>query len=140
MNNDQDKFQVTLSIEVQDIQDIVEVDSTFQVPFILSLSWKDARLTYKNLKSNLEQNLLSETEMDEIGGIWIPTALFRNTNEKHTTVVDKKTYTKIKRLDGPGIDNNRRSLLSNHENTFLHNGAQHLLIMDKYYREIFRCE
>ena len=45
----QEKVKVGLSIEVMDIQDITEVDKTFQVPFTLYLSWNDGRLQYKNL-------------------------------------------------------------------------------------------
>ena len=78
-----------------DIQNINEVEKTFQVPFILSLSWFDSRLRYKNLKEDEVFNLLSKTEKSTI---WLPIVIFKNTNEKYTTIVDEKTYIQIKKF------------------------------------------
>ena len=59
MIENHEKVRVGLSIEVMDIQDITEVDKTFQVPFMLYLPWNDGRLQYNNLNRDKEFNLLS---------------------------------------------------------------------------------
>ena len=92
-----------LSIEVKDIQDIEEMSKTFQVPFTLFLSWFDSRIQYKNLKKDEGLNLLSENEKSKI---WKPIVLFENTNKKHTSIVDIKTYMKIKQYGDYSLTTN----------------------------------
>ena len=113
-----DKFHVEVSIEVQDIQDINEVENTFEVPFILLLSWRDSRLQFKNLQHNIGRNLLSDDEKDKKKGIWSPTVVFKNTNEKHESKVDEKTYIKINGYWG--TRSHTFAPLSDHENAILY--------------------
>ena len=115
-----------------DIQNIIEVEKTFQVPFTLFLSWNDRRLKYANLNESAGLNLLSE---DEKSNIWSPIVVFKNTNEKDTTVVDKKTDIQIEKY-GDGTLTKR----SNPENAKHYNGEENLMIMQRYYREKFNCE
>ena len=129
------KLQLEVSVEVQDIQDIIEVDKTFQVPFILFLSWRDSRLEYKNLVDNVGMNLLSKAEKDKEKGIWTPTVVFKNTNEKHKSKVDEETYIQIKKSGKSTL-----SPTSEYELAYNYLGKENDLIMRRYYREIFTCE
>ena len=128
----QNIFQVALSIEVLDIQDIIEVDKTFQVPFTLFLSWNDRRLYYINLNKKTGLNLLSE---DEKENIWKPIVIFKNTNAKDTTVVDTKTDIQIEKHGDVTITE-----ISNPENAKHYKGEENPIIMQRYYREKFTCE
>ena len=118
-----------------DIQDIKEVDKTFQVPFVLFLSWSDSRLKYKNLVNNVGRNLLTKKEKDEENGIWKPTVVFKNTNEKHTTVVDKKAYIQVNKLG-----KSTQAPKTEYENARIFTGKENQLILRRYYREIFTCK
>ena len=134
----QDKFNVTLSIEVMDIQNINEVEKTFQVPFRLYLSWFDDRLQYKDLAKILGMNLLTTNEKISI---WSPIILFENTNAKYTTLVDEKTDVQIKKtghfqLSQDIVTGNPFTL----HNAKLYKGSENPLIMERYYREKFICK
>ena len=128
----QNKFHVNLSIEVMDIQNINEVDKTFQVPYTLFLSWIDSRLQYKNLNQDEGLNLLSSQEKSTI---WSPIVVFKNTNEKHKTIVDQSTYVQIKKYGNATL-----TPKSQEENAKLFMGDENNIIMLRYYREIFICE
>ena len=130
-----DKFPVEISIKILDIQDIVETDKTFQVPFILFLSWFDSRLQFKNLVDNVGRNLLSEDKKDKKKGIWWPTIVFKNTNEKHKSKVDEETYIQIKKSG-----KSTPAPWSQYENSHTFKGEENALVMRRYYRETFTCE
>ena len=128
----ENKLEVSLSIKVMDIQDIIEVDKTYQVPFTLYLSWNDGRLNYVNLKKSAGMNLLSE---DEKSYIWKPILTFENTNEKRTTIVDLNTDIYIEKLGDFTL-----TKISDPENAKHYHGKDNSIIMQRYYREKFTCE
>ena len=76
-----DYVQVTVkvTIDLQQIEEISEIDSIFRVQFLLLLTWFDSRFSYNNLKENLVMNALSPTEMSNI---WSPSLTFFNTQYK----------------------------------------------------------
>ena len=115
-----------------DIQDIIEEEKTFKVPFTLFLSWNDSRLDYTNLNEETGLNLLSEDEKEKI---WKPVVIFTNTNEKHKTKVDSETDIQIQKHGKATF-----TKTSNPENAKLYNGDGNPIIMQRYYREIFTCE
>ena len=115
-----------------DIQNIIEVDKTFQVPFWLDLSWIDSRLEYTNLNNITGLNMLSENKMS---AIWSPLVVFENTNEKFKTIVDEETYVQIKKIGDYTL-----SQKSNAENAKLYKGSENEILMLRYYREIFICK
>ena len=149
-----DKVKVGLSIEVMDIQDIIEVDKTFQVPFTLYLSWNDGRLQYKNLHKDNEFNLLSANEKSNI---WKPIVIFKNTNDKHKTKVDEETYIQINkyvnvfnnesncwtcsaRTKCGGNCSSTPSTITKAENYKIYKGSENQIIIQRYYREMFTCK
>ena len=74
-------------------------------------------------------------EKDKEKGIWYPTVVFKNTNEKHKSKVDEETYIKVNKsgkfLTSPASDYLRERIFKGKENP---------IIMQRYYREVFTCE
>ena len=115
-----------------DIQNIIEVDKTFQVPFWLDLSWIDSRLRYKNLNNITGLNLISEEKKSQV---WSPIVVFQNTNEKYKTVVDEETYIQIEKIGDYTLPPT-----TNTENAKFYKGEENKILMSRYYREIFICK
>ena len=129
-----EKVKVALSIEVMDIQNIKEVEKTFEIPFMLYLSWFDGRLKYKNLKKDKEFNLLSTNEKEKI---WRPIINFKNTNEKLKTLVDKETNINVeKKVD----DTFTPTKISEAENAKIYKGEDNQILIQRYYRQVFTCK
>jgi hypothetical protein len=75
------------------IQDIQEVAQYLEVKFQISMRWKDARVTFYNIKPDESMNSLT---LDEQLALWTPTVVFWNTKEQLRTLNDKNTFTSIK--------------------------------------------
>ena len=61
-----------------------QVFLTIPAQFVLSLSWKDPRITYRNLK---EEDYLNKVNLDEFEKIWRPVVVFYNTQHREKTKV-----------------------------------------------------
>ena len=72
---------------MKSVLDIKEVKSTFNVQFVLSLKWRDPRITYQNLK---EEDFLNKINLNEFEKIWRPVILFYNTEHRDKTKVNQK--------------------------------------------------
>ena len=129
-----EKVKVALSIEVMDIQNIKEVEKTFEIPFMLYLSWFDGRLKYKNLNKDKEFNLLSPTEKQKI---WKPIIIFKNTNEKLKTLVNEETNINVEKNED---DYFTPTAISDPENAKNYEGMDNQIVIQRYYRQIFTCK
>ena len=76
------------------VQDIQEVAQYLELKFRIKFQWKDARVTFYNLKQNEEMNSLSP---DEKTSLWTPTIVFWNTKDQLRTLNDENTFGSIKR-------------------------------------------
>ena len=72
---------------MKSVLDIKEVKSTFNVQFLLSLKWKDPRITYQNLK---EEGFLNKISLVEFEKIWHPVVVFYNTEHRDKTEASSK--------------------------------------------------
>ena len=75
------------------VQDIQEVAQYLELKFKISLQWKDARVTFYNIKP--DENLNSLT-LEEQLALWTPTIVFWNTKEQLRTANDENTFATIK--------------------------------------------
>ena len=78
------KSDIFLSVALKSVLDIKEVESNINVQFVLSLRWKDPRITYRNLK---EEDFLNKINLDEFEKIWRPVVVFYNTQHREKTKV-----------------------------------------------------
>ena len=76
---------ILLSIEVLEILDLNEVQSTMKLKYTMIVEWYDSRLKFKNLKMKPSLNTL---ENEEALGLWYPAIVFFNTEETDVTKVN----------------------------------------------------
>ena len=76
--------KVHIGLNVSAIVEISEVNSIFMVQFAMNLRWREAQLSFRNLK---EDRFLNTVSTEDAGKIWFPTILFFNTRYKEMTVV-----------------------------------------------------
>ena len=81
---DSDKANVVLGVEVLNILNIDEVSSLIQLQYKLTLTWRDPRLHFIDLKEHTHQNVLSP---EEAKSIWYPRLVMVNTIDKKQTIV-----------------------------------------------------
>ena len=75
---------VFMSIDVNKVLNLVEVDETMVLKYRLTLKWKDSRVKFRNLK---QENYLNTLGPDEAGKIWYPKVIFYNTKDTEETKV-----------------------------------------------------
>ena len=84
------------------VQDIQEVSQHIKLKFRLSLKWKDARVSFYNIKAEESLNSLS---YEEQLSLWTPSIVFWNTEKQLKTLNDKDSFGSIRRdAEGSIID------------------------------------
>ena len=79
-----DKANVVMGIEILNILRIDEVSSHMELQYKLTLTWRDPRLHFVDLKKHTHQNVLSP---EEANSIWYPRLVMVNTVDKKQTIV-----------------------------------------------------
>ena len=77
-SRNQAKMVISLDLEIWAVLSISEVEELFCVKFKLTLTWKDPRLTFLNLKEDSSMNIVSPVEAAKI---WYPVVVFMNTRK-----------------------------------------------------------
>ena len=80
--NSFDPAEVAISITLFKIVGMEEVQHSIQFQFEITLEWRENRAIFHNLKRNVALNALSEKE---IGDLWLPLAIYTNTDQQETT-------------------------------------------------------
>ena len=127
-----DKQEVTLSLEIQNILNIREVQKIISLKFKLEQIWMDARLQYYNLKEDEELNTLMASEKQEI---WVPSILFSNTRQDFASKNDEQTFAKV-------IRSKNGSLISSetNEDILVYKGSENEIRMYRIYEIDFLCD
>ena len=73
---------VNISITLMKVVEIEEVDHSIHLQFQISLSWKENRVKYQNLKKQTSLNALT---IDDVNTIWLPLIVYDNTDQKEVT-------------------------------------------------------
>ena len=76
------------------VQDIQEVAQYLELKFKVEMQWRDARVSFYNIKTDEKMNSLS---LDEQLSLWTPTVVFWNTKNQLRTVNDRYTFASIRR-------------------------------------------
>ena len=69
---------VSISMEIDDILNIQELEMEYTVHLKIKIWWHDSRITFRNLKINKDENILRMKEIDQI---WSPKLMFLDSNE-----------------------------------------------------------
>ena len=59
------------------------------------MKWLETRLRFKNLKKDISLNNFLPSEIEKI---WVPELTFANTEERPSTIVDKKTTMAVSKI------------------------------------------
>ena len=78
--------KVNISTTLMNVLKISEVDHIIELKFGISLIWYESRAKLHNLKRKEALNMLSD---EELGNIWIPYIIFRNTNDDDAITIEK---------------------------------------------------
>ena len=114
------------------VQDIQEVAQYLKLKFKLSIQWKDARVSFYNIKPDETMNSLS---LEEKKALWIPTIVFFNTEKQLKSVNDENTSGSIKRSgNGTLIDREVN------EDILVYSGTENEITMARVYSIEFFCE
>jgi len=114
------------------VQDIQEVSQYLELKLKISMRWRDARVTYYNIKEQQDMNSLT---MDEQQALWTPTIVFWNTKEQLRTVNDENTFASIKR-EGNGSMIDREV----NEDIEVYSGSENGITISRVYSIQFYCE
>ena len=118
------------------VVEIEEVDHSIHLQFQISLSWKENRVKFQNLK---KQTSLNAVKDDDIQTIWLPLIVFDNTDQKEVTRVGMEwewaTDVTVTR-EG----NFTRSGVEEVDEAEIFEGAENRLTMKQTYTWEFQCK
>ena len=127
---------VSISITLMKVVEIEEVDHSIHLQFQISLTWKENRVTYQNLKEKTSLNALTE---DDIGQLWLPLVIYDNTDQKESTRLglDWEWTTRVAVIrEGNFIRASEKEV----DEAEIFEGAENTLKMAQTYTWEFQCQ
>ena len=121
------KTDIAVSVYIQDIIRISEIDGEFEIKSHIWIEWFDPRLQFKNLKWNTFRNTLSEEEADHI---WTPVLIIDNIKEIDSVRQYKEDKIRVN-ASKYGYTNSDYTDL---RNSRVFPGSLNSLVLDKYLR------
>ena len=91
-----DKLDVNVTIVVQDINNIDEVEMKYTVAFLFEARWFDSRLTWLDLNNN---SYLNRPSFNQKRQLWIPKIVFSNSVGRRQIVMDGKAKILIEMMN-----------------------------------------
>ena len=114
------------------VQDIQEVAQYLKLKFRLSLNWRDARVSFYNIKS---EEVLNSLPLEEQLMLWTPTIVFWNTEKQLKSINDENSFASIRRnANGTIID---RTV---DEDIEVYSGEENEITFSRVYSITFDCE
>ena len=118
-------------MHIKNIFDINELSMEYKVRVLLTMEWYDPRITFRNLKDQKEENIIS---LEESNHLWLPSLCFKNSNLGQRTKVDSETSFHIKKR-GQYKYNEIREI---HED-YIYEGIENPLVLSRYYTVALTC-
>ena len=132
-NNDNENklVQVNVSMHIKNIFDINELSMEYKVRVLLTMEWYDPRITFRNLKDQKEENIIS---LEESNHLWLPSLCFKNSNLGERTKVDSETSFHIKKH---GLY--RHNKITEIHEDYIYDGIENPLVLSRYYTVALTC-
>ena len=125
---------VYVSITLMKIVNIEEVNHMITLQFEIVLNWNEVRATYQNLKFETSLNSLSDIEAQEL---WLPYAIFDNTDNKEAVqLTDKVKTTLVVSREGEFT----RSGLEVVDEVEVFRGSENSLALSQTHSKRFQCQ
>ena len=128
----EERVDINVEVHLLKILEVGEVAALFRTQFELFLKWKDPRITFWNLKHNLNLNTLVTKEK---ALIWTPVMVLDNTDKKTRTVTDDESVISIYR-EGDFL----RTPVTTLDNIYLFNGEENSIEISRVYEERWICD
>ena len=125
------KVQVNVSLHVKNIFDIKELSMEYTVRFLLTMEWYDPRISFRNLKEEKEENIIS---IEESCHLWLPSLYFKNSNFGQRTTTDSETSFHVKRHGKHG----NNPVTEIHED-YIYKGSENPMVLARYYTVTLTC-
>jgi hypothetical protein len=125
------ELNVKVSIQVNDIISIMELNFEYRVRVKVTMEWFDDRITFRNLRDEDEKNVIL---MDDQTGLWFPMLEFSNSNEGLRTIYDMEAHLVAKRIK-PGKHN---GIVNIHEDQ-IYPGTENPLSLTRFYTITLQC-
>ena len=126
---------VQVSLTLQKVVDIEEVDYSISFKFKIALGWYENRVTYHNLKNGSRNNLLSQ---EEVNMLWLPLVVYWNTDQEETTRLGENwewTTDIFVQREGKA----KRNSFSHLDEAYIFQGLENSLRMEQTYTHAFQC-
>ena len=128
---------VSISITLMKVVEIEEVDHSIHLQFQISLSWRENRVKYQNLKKEVSLNSLSEKDIETI---WLPLIFYDNTDQKESTRLGEYGNGEWMTLVTVTREGNfARSGIEEVDEAEIFEGAENRLTMNQTYTLEFQC-
>ena len=129
---------VSISITLMKVVEIEETDHSIHLQFQISLTWKENRVKYQNLKKQTSSNALTA---NDINTIWLPLIVYDNTDQKEVTRLGMDwEWATIVTVTRNLTNNFYRSGLDQVDEAEIFEGAEHKLRMEQMYTWEFQCK
>ena len=126
---------VKVSLTLQKVVAVEEGEYSVSFKFMITLEWRENRVTYQNLKNDSTNNMLSQ---EEVNILWLPRVIYWNTDQEETTRLGMEwewtTDISVKK-EGK----HKRNTLTNLDEAEIFNGAENSLKMEQTYTHAFQC-
>ena len=126
------KNPINISIDINNIESIEEVQMRFTADFTVNAEWLDTRLTWNDLNQHSYLNMPSEQEKKQF---WIPKFVFGNSENNLEIPIDSKAKVLVK-MKGPPTMSDQFHL----KETAHFSGAGNPLLLSRNFNERFKCD
>ena len=137
-----EKITVGISMRIENIEKIHELEMKYQVFLKINLKWYDSRLTFRNLKENKDDNQLNSEDIEKI---WSPQLLFLHSNQKRV-IAGQISYGQIRDFSTTGIIRVLRlglpqtNSLDELEEDLIYPGNENPMVMTNYISVMLGCQ
>ena len=122
---------IKLDFAVKQVENIQELQSLYGIQFYLTAIWKDSRLKFSDLRPDLTQNQLSDSEESMI---WTPPLVFEKTLGTHLFGIEHGAKIQVERK----YVGEPMPIMNLHEGTW-YDGSNSSLTMFQYFKFDHNC-
>ena len=126
---------ISVSMEIYDILNVHELEMEYTVQLKIKLWWYDSRITFRNLKTNKDKNILSQLEIDQI---WSPELIFLDSNQVGIIKAGDYVSKDASKFSGDGTirilmqGKPQSNPLKEVDEDYLYSGKENALLMTNY--------
>lgn len=126
------KMEIKVHMVIKKLQNIRELDMSFDAKFTITMEWFDSRLTYKNIFDNYLTNLVKEENKAQI---WLLELVFNNTNKDVMTTNGPNSALFINKQGNP-----TNAPITNINEDFYYKGSENKLVLTIGHDLTFQCD